>query len=73
MTMGFTAFEIASGWYAAFLQSAYRAIIARSLFTETKSYGFADFFAKIAGLGSTASAACWAAYKYEENKKSNNK
>jgi len=41
------------------------------LFTEIQSYSASDFFAKIAGLGSTASAACWAAYKYEENKKSN--
>ena len=68
MAIGFTASGIAGGSLAAFLQSSLGAIKAGSLFSVVQSYGAAGFFAKIAGLGTTASAACLAAYKYEENK-----
>ena len=68
MAMGFTASGIAGGSLAAFLQSALGGIKAGSLFSVVQSYGAAGFFGKKTGLGTTASAACWAAYKYEENK-----
>ena len=65
IAMGFTASGIAAGSYAAYFQSVLGGIKAGSLFSVVQSYGATGFFSKIAGLGATASAACYAAYKYE--------
>ena len=41
------------------------AIKAGSLFSVVQSYGATGFFSKVAVLGAKASAACYAAFKYE--------
>ena len=63
--MGFTASGIGAGTYAASIQSGLVTLKAGSLFSVVQSYGATGFFSKVAGLGAAASAACYAAYKYE--------